>query len=180
MEGMENTVNVPHWYGIYTKSRQEDRVDRNLAGWGVETFSPKIKKKQLNPFTGKPIYLSQPLFARYVFARFDAEKMLHKILFTRGVQSVVSFNHKPLAVDNEIIAVIRSQVSDDGFVRLEDELKRGDEVRINDGSMEGINGIFDHTMNDKRRVMILLTVINYQASVIVERELVRKADQPFR
>lgn len=177
---MENTINVPRWYAIYTRPREEDRVDRNLTGWDVETFSPKIKKKQANPFNCKPIYHSQPLFPRYVFARFDADKMLHKIHFTRGVKNVVSFNHTPLAVENEIIAVIRSKVGEDGFVRLEDELKCGDAVRIDDGAMEGVSGIFDRTVKEDRRVMILLTTISYQARVIVERESVRKADRPFR
>jgi transcriptional antiterminator RfaH len=173
---MENTINVPRWYAIYTKPWDEDRADENLRGWGVETFSPKIKKKkQVNPFTGKPVYISQALFPRYIFARFDADRMLHKICYTRGVKNVVSFNHTPLAVEDEIIALIRTNIGEDGFVRLEDEFKHGDEVRISDGSMSGINGIFDRTMKDKSRVMILLTAINYQASVIVEKELVQYA-----
>jgi transcriptional antiterminator RfaH len=176
---MENAINMPRWYAIYTKPQEEDRVDRNLAAWGIETFSPRIKKKQLNQFTGKPIYLSRPLFPRYIFARFDAERILHKIYYTRGVKSVISFNHTPLAVENQIIALIQSQVGEDGFVQLEDELRRGDEVWINNGAMSGINGIFDRTMKDKGRVMILLTAINYQASVIVEKELVQKTSRSF-
>lgn len=174
-------MNVPRWYVIYTKPKEEDRVHMNLTAWGVETFAPKIKKKRLNQFTGKPVYLSQPLFPRYIFARFDADKMLHKIYYTRGVQSVVSCNQMPLAVEDDIIALIQSQVGADGFVRLDDEFefKRGDAVRINDGSMQGINGIFHRSMKDNSRVMILLTAINYQASIIVERGLVQRASQSF-
>lgn len=174
-------MNVPRWYVIYTKPKEEDRVHMNLTAWGVETFAPKIKKKRLNQFTGKPVYLSQPLFPRYIFARFDADKMLHKIYYTRGVQSVVSCNQMPLSVEDDIIALIQSQVGADGFVRLGDEFefKRGDAVRINDGSMQGINGIFHRSMKDNSRVMILLTAINYQASIIVERGLVQRASQSF-
>ncbi len=171
---MESGTNTQCWYAIYTKPREEDRVERNLAAWGVETFFPRIKKKQLNQFTGKPVYISRPLFPRYIFAWFDADKMLHKIYFTRGVKSVISSNHTPLVVENQIIALIQSQVAEDGFVRLDDELRRGDEVWINDGLMRGINGIFDRATKDKSRVMILLTAINFQASVIVEKEFVLK------
>jgi transcriptional antiterminator RfaH len=176
---MENVINGPRWYVIYTKPKEEDRVYMNLTAWGVETFSPKIKKKRLNQFTAKPVYLSQPLFPRYIFARFDADKMLHKVYYTRGVQSIVSCDQMPLAVEDDIITLIQSQVGSDGFVRLDDELKRGDEVRINSGSMQGINGIFQRTMKDTNRVMILLTAINYQASIIIERVLVQKASQSF-
>lgn len=41
--------------------------------------------------------------------------------------------------------------------------------------MKGINGIFDRTMTNKHRVMIRLTAINYQATLIVERDLVQRA-----
>jgi transcriptional antiterminator RfaH len=176
---MENEMHVPRWYAIYTKPREEDRVDMNLTAWGVETFLPKIKQKRVNQFTGKPVFHSRSLFPRYIFARFDADRMLHKIYYTRGVQSVVSCNQMPLAVEDDIIALIRAQVDVDGFVRLGDELKPGDKVWVKHGAMRGINGIFDRSMKDNSRVMILLTAINYQASVIVERELVQKAGSAF-
>lgn len=172
---IEKTIDVSRWYAVYTKPGEESRADQNLIGWGVETFSPKIRKRKLNPFTGKPLSVSASLFPRYIFARFDADRMLHKISYTRGVKSVVNFNHTPLAVEDEIIALIRTKVGEDGFVRLEEEFKRGDEVEIDNGTMCGIKGIFDHAMRDERRVRILLTAIRYQASVIVEKALVQRA-----
>jgi transcriptional antiterminator RfaH len=117
------------------------------------------------------------LFPGYIFARFDAGLMLHKICYTRGVQSVVSFNGEPLPVDDEIIALIQSQVGEDGFVRIGEDLRPGDEVMIRDGSLKGIQGIFHQSINDTGRVRILLTAINYQASLIIEKEVVRKNDQ---
>jgi transcriptional antiterminator RfaH len=174
---MNTSTNVAHWYVIYTKPNEEDRADRNLAAWGLETFYPQIKKKQVNEFTGKAIYFSRPLFPHYIFARFDAETLLHKICGTRGVQRVLSIDYRPAPVADEIIDVIQSKVADDGFVRLNEMFRRGDEVLIKDGSMKGINGIFDRTMTDKNRVMILLTAINYQATLIVERDLVQRAGQ---
>lgn len=171
---MNNSTNVARWYVIYTKTNEEDRVDRNLVAWGLETFYPRIKKKQLNDFTGKPTYFSRPLFPRYIFARFDAEKLLHKVSNTRGVQRVLNINYVPVPVDDEIVEIIQSRVSEDGFVNLDELFTRGDEVRVN-GSWQGINGIFDRTTNDKSRVMILLTAINYQASLVVERDLVQLA-----
>ena len=171
---MKYPTDAARWYVIYTKTNEEDRVDRNLVAWGLETLYPRIKKKQLNEFTGKPTFFSRPLFPRYVFARFDAEKLLHKVSNTRGVQRVLNINYVPVPVDDEIVALIRSRVGDDGFVCLDEPFTRGDEVRVN-GSWQGINGIFDRTTNDKSRVMILLTAINYQASLVVERDLVQLA-----
>lgn len=172
---MNNPRNVARWYVIYTKTNEEDRVDRNLMAWGLETFYPRIKKKQLNEFTGKATYFSRPLFPRYIFARFDAEKLLHKISNSRGVQGILNIDHVPVPVDDEIVALIQSRVAEDGFVSLDEPFSHGDEVRIKNGSWPDINGIFDRTMKDKSRVMILLTAINYQASLVVERDLVQLA-----
>ena len=168
-------MNAVRWYVIFTKAQEEDRAERNLTAWDVPVFYPRIKKRQYNEFTGKAIYFARPLFPRYLFARFDIEKTLHKIHNTRGVEKVVGFNSIPAPVSDDVIDLIQSQVADDGFVRLNDELRHGDKVRINDGSLQGIHGVFDRTMKDKRRVLILLNTINYQASLVVESDLVQKA-----
>jgi len=172
-------VSASRWYVVYTRLKEEDRVDQNLAAWHIETFSPKIRRKQINPFSGKATYFRQSLFPRYLFARFDADKMLHKVLYTRGVQKLISFADGPVTVDDDIIELIRSRVSDDGFVRLTDDLRPGDLVKVKDGSMSGITGIFDRAMNDQNRVMILLEAINYQASIIVERDAVQKLNHAY-
>lgn len=176
---MDFSTNEPRWYVIYTKANEEDRAERNLASWGLKTFYPRVKKKQLNEFSGKSIYFPRPLFPRYIFARFDAEALLHKVSNTRGVHKVLNIDYAPVPVDDEIIALIQSKVADDGFIRLDETFARGDEVQIKDGSLRGINGVFDRALKDKNRVMILLTAINYQASVIVERDLVQRAGQSF-
>jgi transcriptional antiterminator RfaH len=173
----ENTLAALHWYAINTRLREEVRADKNLTAWGIETFAPKIKQRRNNPYTGSPSYISQSLFPRYLFARFDAGRMLHKIYYTRGVQSVVSFNCNPLQVEDEIIHLIQSRVDSKGFVQLDEEFKPGEEVIVNEGSLRGISGIFNRATKDASRVEILLNAINYQATVIVEREMVQKAVQ---
>lgn len=172
---MNTDTNLARWYVIYTRTNEEDRADKNLAAWGLETFYPRIRKKQVNDFSGKAIYFSRPLFPHYIFARFNAETLLHKVSNSRGVQRVLSINYTPVPVDDEIVTLIQSKVAEDGFVSLDEPFRRGDEVRIKDGSLKGINGIFDRSLKDKSRVQILLTAINYQASVVVERDQVQLA-----
>ena len=126
-------MNSARWYVLYTKAQEEDRAEKNLTAWGIETFYPKIKKKQFNQFTGKPTEFSRPLFPCYLFARFDVEQKLHKFYNTRGVEKVIGFNCIPTPVDDQVIDLIQSRVPADGFVCLSDDLRRGDEVRINNG-----------------------------------------------
>jgi transcription elongation factor/antiterminator RfaH len=174
---VKTVSDIPFWYAIYTKPRDEERACKNLAAWNITTFAPKIKKKRFNQFSGEATYISQPLFPRYIFARFEAGRLLHKIYYTRGVKSVVSFNNLPLQVEDEIITLIQDKVAEDGYVHLGEEFKRGDSVTVKKGS-QGISGIFERSMNDTNRVRILLNTISYQAAVIVEKEMVQKAAQP--
>jgi transcriptional antiterminator RfaH len=164
------------WYAVHTKAKEEPRVESNLLAWRVETFSPKVRGNCRRPFGGAPVSVVEPLFPRYVFARFDADRMLHKIHYTRGVHSVVSFGGQPVPIDAETIEAIRSRVGADGLVRLEDQLKAGDLVTIRDGQFKGMRGVFNKRLRGSDRVMILLTTVKYQASITVDCELVRKAD----
>lgn len=167
------------WYAIYTKPKQEDRADSNLRSWRVETFAPKIKERQLNPFTGKPRYVSKSLFPRYIFARFKADDLMHKVCYTRGVQNVVRVGDVPAAVDDDILAVIQSRVGEDGYVRMGEDLPReefrpGDKIKITEGPMQNYIGLFQENYTDDDRVAILLTAVSYQGRVVVGRESVKK------
>jgi transcriptional antiterminator RfaH len=162
--------NQSRWFAIQTKPAQESRAEANLSAWGVQTFSPKHLERSINPFSGKPSFCAKPLFPRYLFARFDPELYYHKVSFTRGVNKIVSFGAAPLAVSDETIQMIQDRVAADGYVQIGEEFEPGDVVRIKQGSLRGVSGVFDARLKDSDRVKILLTSINYQASVTLERQ----------
>lgn len=171
----EQTCRVPSWYAIHTKPNQESRAAENLRAWVVETFSPKIKVWRSNPYTGAITYVAGHLYPSYIFARFNAAKLLHKIQFTRGVNRVVSFGNAPTPVDDRIIEIINAQINQDGFVQIGEKLKYGDRVIVQDGPFKHFSGMFESDMDESQRVMILLTTIGYQAHIKLDRELVKKA-----
>jgi transcriptional antiterminator RfaH len=160
------------WYAIHTHPKQEERAESNLKAWLVETFSPRYRQRRYNQYTSQPSQLIKPLFPRYIFARFVASELLHKVRFTRGVHSVVSFGKEPIPVDDELIQARRSE---DGFIRIGEELKAGDHVMIKAGHFKGFTGIFERSMKDADRVMIMLQTVGYQPHVVVEKEHVMKA-----
>jgi transcriptional antiterminator RfaH len=162
------------WYVVYTKSRDELRALRNLNAWSVETFFPMIKEYQGKRYGNKLAHIGKPLFPRYIFARFNAHEMLHKVKFTRGVQNLVQFGGGPVSVDQEILNLILSRMSEDGFIKMADELKPGDKVTISDGPFKNFPGIFERRVNESNRVRILLMAVNYQSHITIEQELVRK------
>ena len=166
--------NTPCWYAIYTKPKQEDRANFNLMAWNVEAFTPKFKESRLNAVTGKRNYAIKHLFPRYIFARFRASELLHKVYFTRGVHSVVSFGGTPCQVSDDIIELIRARMSEDGFVRIGEELTPGDKVIIDNGSLKNFAGIFEGKVGNRDKIVILLTAVHSQKRVVIKQDWVRK------
>ena len=170
----QKDIDGQRWYVIHTLPKQEERAEANLIAWGIETFNPKMRERRANQFTGQPTYFSKPVFSRYIFARFEAGKIISKVNFTRGVQSVVSFGNGPISVDDEIIHLLRSQIGPDNFMRLGEGLKSGDTVQIKSGAFKSLTGIFERDVKPSQRVLLLLTAVNYQGHLLVERELLEK------
>ena len=170
----KNAEDTSRWYVVHTKSRQEERANSNLQAWGVETLNPKVKTRRYDQFIGTPLHISQPLFPRYIFARFNADKQLSKIWFTRGVQNVVCFGGNPASVDEDIIELLQARIDESGFVKTRDELKRGDKVMIKAGPMRNFVGVFEREVKASERIEILLTSISYQGRLLVQRDLVER------
>lgn len=170
----KNLSNTTHWYAIHTHSRQEERANSNLRSLPIETFVPRIKERRFNQFSGKVDYVIKPFFPGYIFARFVASEMLHKVRFTRGVHSIAGFYGSPTPIDDETIEIIRQRMGPDYLIRIGPDLKVGDQVRITDGPLKDFVGIFGRNMRGSERVMVLLETVRYQAHIVIEQEKLEK------
>lgn len=166
---------LPPWFVVLTKPGEEARAEANLSAWGVETCAPRRRERRVNSFTGKPTFFSRPLFPRYIFARLDLEQSWGKVSYTRGVHKVLSFGLGPVPVSDQTIETIRARMDGDGYVRVDEDFAPGERVRIKHGSWRGVDGVFDSRLTDSERVKILLTSINYRASITVSGEMVERA-----
>jgi transcriptional antiterminator RfaH len=171
---MNNTAvhDQTQWYAVRTKPNEEERADSNLRAWQVETFTPKVKELRTSDFGGGR-YVTRPLFSRYIFARFDIERQLHNVNYTRGVQSVVSFGGNPISIDDDVIDLIKERIDDDGFIRI-DEFKAGDPVRVSSGPLQSIVGVFERKLKDKDRIKILLNTMSHGSHLLIDRAMVEK------
>jgi transcriptional antiterminator RfaH len=171
---IQDVSDRPEWYAICTNPQQEDRACSNLRAWGVECFNPKIKESRRNHFTGIAEVVSKPLFPRYIFSRFELNGAFHKISFTRGVHRVVSFDGRPTPIDEEVIALIQSRVGSDGFVKIGENLKPGDVVRVKDGPWKALTGVVEREVKTNERITLLLESIRYQSRLTIESHWVEK------
>jgi transcriptional antiterminator RfaH len=178
--GQQTKVNVdlpstnPLWYAIRAKSKQEPRAEANLRAWGVETFLPVITSHAKWSRT-RP--MAEALFPGYLFARFHALTMANKIRFTRGVTQIVGSDQGLSPIDDEIILLIRGRIGSDGRVKLSEDFKAGDQVRIRDGPLRDLVGVFHSAASGAQRVTLLLAAANRQWRVSVDRTLLEKLPQ---
>ncbi len=162
-----------NWFAIYTKARKEDLVSYKLREAGIETYVPKLR---ITKYVKKRYCeVIEPLFPCYLFAKFEPITHLWMIRYTRGVRKVVGDKEgRPWPVGKEIIDFIRSNEKD-GYIRMgSDDAKEGDTVEIIEGPLKGLKGIFKQRLSGKERVVILLSAIEYQAKVVIDRMSIRK------
>lgn len=172
MSGLINEFS-PRWYVIHTHAKQEGRAESNLLAWNVETFVPRYRVRLRNEFKSEPSYTARPLFPGYIFARLSSFDMFHKVRYTRGVHNILSMGNRPIALDDAIITTMMARADADGLIKLEDEIKSGDEVIVNGSAFSGFVAIFDRRMKDTERVVVLLKTA-YQFSVVLPRSSVIK------
>jgi transcriptional antiterminator RfaH len=176
----QRTWNDLCWYLLQTYPKQEDRAEDNLKSFGIETLAPRVEERRRNFYTGAVTYHAKPLFPGYVFAKFIANDLYHKVRYTRGVRQFVSFGDCPTVIDQEIITLIKSRIREDGFakVNMDEDLKPGDQVIIKDGPLKTFAGIFEREMKGAERIRILIQAVSYQAHVEIERNMVKKVGRP--
>jgi len=172
MDDLKASDNL-NWHALRTHLHQKDRADSNLRARGIETLNPKIKERRINEFSGATTDFTKSLFPRYMFARFEGST-LHAISLIRGVHSIVRFGLEPALVDDDVIALIKSRIHEDGFVKMDEPFNVGDKVLVKAGLLKSLVGIFEGNVNADDRVMILLEAINYQGHVLIERSLLEK------
>lgn len=147
---------MKRWFAVYTKAKQEQIALENLQQQGFSCFLPKA----LNPFQRltKGKTRIDPLFPRYIFLRADSSvQNLSVIRSTRGVCSLVRFGNLLATVPDKVITMIKAKADQtSGLITLQPpELESGDEVRVYDGPMAGINGIFKSYCGVQRALLLL-------------------------
>jgi transcriptional antiterminator RfaH len=158
-----------NWYAVHTKPCREDGAAMNIRRMGIEVLLPKMEREKL--VYGLPHRLIKPLFPGYLFARFRPVTYLHMISYARGVHKVVSACGIPIVVEDRIIDSIQSRISAEGIVRIKRGIpfRRGGRVRVEEGPLKGLEGVFCQELSDKQRALILLDAIGYQGRVLIDQ-----------
>ena len=144
----------------------------NLAHQGIETFLPLFESHRY--CNGKMVQEIKPLFTNYLFTRLNINIHYYTVKYTRGVNKILGGGVEPVPVSEKVIQTIKERMGKDDLVKLEDEWKEGDLVRIHSGPFKELIGIFQKKMSDNGRVRILLNLIGVDVPVQISRWQIKK------
>ena len=145
------------WYAVYTKPNQEIVAQQQLERQGYATYLPMIMNAKRR--NGRRRYVNEPFFPRYLFIHLDqTNDNWAPIRSIIGVSTLVRFGQIPVPVKEDIIEAIRCRENPDGLHEAEDVIRSGDSVRVLDGPMMGLEGVFV-ARTGEQRVMLLLELM---------------------
>jgi transcription antitermination factor NusG len=162
-----------NWYAVYTKTRWEKKVVRQLDEKGIENYCPLVKMER--QWSDRKKIILEPLFTGYVFVRAN-EKDSIPVRNTEGCINFVYWLNKPAVIRDEEIIAIRQFLQEHERIQVEKtKVNLEDKVRIINGplmEMEGkIVGIKSRTVKvllpslglalvaelDKQHVQVIIT-----------------------
>ncbi len=160
---------MKNWYLIYTKPHKELLARENLERQGYETYLPmaRLRRRRM----GKGVTRIEPLFPRYIFIHLDTKTdNWAPIRSTLGVSNLVKFGLYPSAVPEALIELLYDRCDEEGIQDIvPDEYKEGEPIRVLEGPMTGLEGVFlAKTSSD--RVMVLLDIVGKHTRVNLETE----------
>lgn len=163
---------MENWYVIQTKPKKEEEATSYLSTKGVEIFGPQIET-----FTTRNARVTKelkPLFPNYIFGKFDLEQNYPLVRWAKGVKCVLGFGGYPISISEEVVQLIKERTDDRGVVRVKQDYKPSDVIRIKTGPLKDLLGIFERWVSDNERVRVLLNLIGYQPAVEMHYSMIEK------
>ena len=157
-------MSEPNWYALWTRSRHEVAVRRELDELEVEAFLPMITK--WSRWKDRKKRVDWPLFPGYCFARFDLDGRL-TVLKRPGVVHIVSVAGDPAPIPEGEIESLRQLVESDLKFDPCPLITEGMMVEVVHGPLTGVVGRLVRK-GDHARLVLSVSLINQAVTVQVD------------
>jgi transcription antitermination factor NusG len=159
------------WWCIYTRSRHEKKLSRQLTNQQIPHYCPLVNKRYRSP-KGRMRTVSMPLFPNYVFL-FASEEERYQTLTTNAVSRITQVEHfSELVADlRQIHVAIRANVP----LTPEARIVAGQTVRVRTGPFRGYDGIVLRR-EGKTRLLLAVRFLEQGASMEIDEGLLEIRD----
>jgi transcription antitermination factor NusG len=160
------------WYAIWLRSHYEQTVARQLSAKGFHTFLPEIATRSRS--AGPKRSTRTPMFPGYLFVRdaLDKERYI-AMLQVRGIVRVLEDGWSRLTpIPAEEIEAIHQLSKADMIVSPHAHLQQGDRVRVLEGPLTGVEGIFVQDKASKGRLVVSVNMLGRSVAVDLDNAAV--------
>lgn len=159
---MKITDDRTDWLVVYTMSRAEKKIQKELTRREIECFLPL--HKVIKQWSDRKKKLELPLFPNYLFVR-PASKESYKVLTVPGVVKYVKANNELATIREEQIDAIRRMLHGNPEVTT-DEFVTGAKLRVTRGPLQGLEGVVVEKLG-RTRIAMTLEIMNRTISAEV-------------
>lgn len=160
------------WWLVYTKSRQEKQLSRQLSEMSVPHYVPVHYREAFT--RGRPRRVEEPLFAGYLFLYADGEQRRTALSTNR-----ISTTH-PVDDGERLRRELRQieiSIASGARLTLEARLKPGDWARVKGGVHAGLEGVVLRRQN-QTRLVLSVNFLKQGASLEVRDSMLERIDPP--
>ncbi|MCZ4694028.1 UpxY family transcription antiterminator [Ancylomarina euxinus] len=127
------------WYAIYTRSRSEKKLYKELLDKGVESYLPL--KREMRVWSDRKKWVETPLFSSYVFVRVS-EREYYDAISSHWAVRYVCFEGRAIPIPDSQIESLKLFLEDTKRdVELTSRsLKKGDHLEVTIGPLKGVRG----------------------------------------
>ena len=127
-----------NWYAIYTKPRNEKRVNELLTEQSIQNYLPLIKT--VRQWSDRRKIVELPLFPSYLFVHINDKEYFH-VIKTQGIVKFIIFENRRIVVPDYQIEAIRKYIeTGEESIDNPENYSVGKIVRVTRGSMKGLTG----------------------------------------
>lgn len=128
-----------NWYALYTKPRNEKKVEEQLHKMGLEVFCPKVTV--VKQWSDRKKKVSQPLIPSYVFIKIK-EQERDLVFSVSGVVRYLFFLGKPAIIKESEINAMKETLNHDFKEVGVMDLEKGQKFTIEEGTFKGQEATF--------------------------------------
>ena len=161
------------WFVVQTQPRAEEKARWHLGNQNITTYLPRYRRPVRH--ARRVGFSMRPLFPGYLFVQLDPQACRWRsINGTIGVLQILSDGNVPLALPDSAIEEIKAREDENGAVKLRPSFTRGQAVRLLQGALTDVDGLFEEA-RDENRVVLLVSLLGRKVRVQVPTEVVTAA-----
>lgn len=164
------------WFCLRSQPKHEHIAAARLREESLDVFLPRIRFKKAS--ARGPVWVTEPLFPNYLFARFNWHNSARLVRHAAGVSTIVSFGANVPTIPDNVVEELREHVGAEELRVISGKLAPDDRVQIAGGALHGLTAVVTQILPAKERVRVLLNFLGRQTVVEMEQRAVVKETPP--